>query len=146
MQPLVLDTNVVLDLFVFGDEAAGPLREGLARGQLRWLATAAMRDELSRVLAYPKLAARLAAAERAAEAVLADFDRHACIVDAAAPAPLVCGDPDDQMFVDLAVAHASLLISKDAEVLALRKRLATLQDEAAARWPDRSGYEATIAK
>jgi putative PIN family toxin of toxin-antitoxin system len=127
MQPLVLDTNVALDLLVFGDAAALPLRAGLERGELRWLATQAMREELSRVLGYPKLAARLAADERAAEAVLAEFDRHACIVDAADRAPLACGDPDDQMFIDLAVAHGSLLISKDAEVLVLRKRLAALR-------------------
>ena len=135
MQPLVLDTNVVLDLLVFGDEGVLPLRDGLARGELRWLATAAMREELSRVLGYPKLAARLAAAEREAEAVLAEFDRQACIVDTAERAPVACGDPDDQMFVDLAVAHGSLLISKDTEVLSLRNRLATLEVRTASRWP-----------
>jgi putative PIN family toxin of toxin-antitoxin system len=135
MQPLVLDTNVVLDLLVFGDAAALPLRDGLERGELRWLATTAMRDELSRVLAYPKLAARLAAAECAVESVLAEFDRHVRIVEAADRAPLACGDPDDQMFVDLAVAHGSVLISKDAEVLALRRRLAALQVRASSCWP-----------
>ncbi|MDB5944967.1 MAG: putative toxin-antitoxin system toxin component, family, partial [Ramlibacter sp.] len=35
--------------------------------------------------------------------------------------------PDDQKFIDLAVAHRALLLSKDRAVLALRKRLAALQ-------------------
>ena len=40
---LVLDTNVVLDVLVFGDAGARPLAEGLRSGALRWLATGAMR-------------------------------------------------------------------------------------------------------
>ena len=135
MRPLVLDTNVVLDLLVFGDAAALPLRAGLDLGELQWLATNEMREELARVLAYPKLAERMRAGGQAAEGVLAQFDRDARIVDAADRAALTCGDPDDQKFIDLAVAHRSLLLSKDAEVLALRKRLATLQVQAADRWP-----------
>src|SRR5688572_9313957 len=135
MRPLVLDTNVVLDLLVFGDAAALPLRAGLDRGELQWLATDAMREELSRVLAYPKLAERLHAAGREAAGVLAEFDRHVRMVDAADRSSLTCGDPDDQKFIDLAVAHRGTLISKDAEVLALRKRLATLEVQAASRWP-----------
>jgi putative PIN family toxin of toxin-antitoxin system len=133
MLPLVLDTNVVLDLLVFGDAAAQPLRAGLDRGELQWLATSAMREELARVLGYPKLAERLLASGRAAACVLAEFDRHVRIVDVAERSALTCGDPDDQKFVDLAVAHRGTLISKDAEVLALRKRLAALQVHAAAR-------------
>ena len=135
MRPLVLDTNVVLDLLVFGDAAAQPLRAGLARGELQWLATSAMREELSRVLAYPKLVERLRAAGREAAAVLAEFDRHVRLVDAAERSPLTCGDPDAQKFIDRAVAHRGTLISKDAEVLALRQRLVALLVQAAAAWP-----------
>jgi predicted nucleic acid-binding protein len=39
-------------------------------------------------------------------------------------APCVCKDPDDQVFIDLAVAHGALLLSKDQAVLTMRKRLA----------------------
>ena len=125
-QPLVLDTNVVLDAFVFDDAAARPLLPALEAGQLRWLATAAMRDELARVLDYPKIRPLLAFHGLAAADVLAHFDRHANLVDVPAKAPVTCGDADDQKFVDLAVATSALLLSKDGEVLALRKRLARL--------------------
>lgn len=127
---LVLDTNIVLDLFVFSDQRVKPLAEGLEQGALRWLATAAMREELARVLAYPKLAAKIADAD----AVLAAFDRHAQLHEVPAKAPVTCGDPDDQKFIDLAVAHRCGLVSKDWEVLRMKKRLAKLDVHATPIW------------
>ncbi|MCD6078246.1 MAG: twitching motility protein PilT [Ramlibacter sp.] len=132
---LVIDTNVVLDLLVFRDPGARRLQDGLEAGALRWLATAAMRDELARVLAYPKLAPRVTFHRGSADAVLQDFDRHARLVEPAAKAEVTCGDPDDQKFIDLAVAHRCVLLSKDDEVLRMRKRLAGLQVTAAAVLP-----------
>lgn len=123
---LVIDTNVVLDLLVFGDAAARRLREGLEAGHLRWLATESMRDELARVLAYPKLAPRVAFHRGGPDKVLGDFDRHAHLVEVPTKAEVTCGDRDDQKFIDLAVAHRCLLLSKDDEVLRMRKRLALL--------------------
>ncbi|MCG2595760.1 putative toxin-antitoxin system toxin component, PIN family [Ramlibacter sp. XY19] len=134
MKPLVLDTNVVLDLLVFGDAAAQPVKQGLADGALRWLATAAMREELARVLAYPKLAPRVAYHRGSADAVLEDFDRHVELVDVPAKAGVTCGDPDDQKFIDLAVAHRCPLVSKDFEVLRMKKRLAQLEVAAVSCW------------
>ena len=135
MRPVVLDTNVVLDLLVFADEAAARLRAGLDQGMLRWLATAPMRDELERVLAYPKLAARLQFHGRAPARVLNDFDARASLVDVPARAAMRCGDVDDQKFIDLAVAHRCLLLSKDREVLKMRNRLARVEVVAAAALP-----------
>jgi len=124
---LVLDTNVVLDLLVFGDPRAAPLSEGLQAGRLRWIATATMREELARVLAYPKLAPRVAFHRGHAGYVLADFDRHVRLVEVPAKAAVTCGDPDDQKFIDLAVAHRCTLLSKDHEVLRMRKRLERME-------------------
>ena len=124
---LVIDTNVVLDLLVFGDPRVRPLSEGLQAGRLCWIATGAMREELARVLGYPKIAARVAFHRGDAAQVLADFDRHVELVDAPAKAPVTCGDPDDQKFIDLAVAHRCMLLSKDDEVLRMKKRLERLQ-------------------
>jgi putative PIN family toxin of toxin-antitoxin system len=125
-QPLVLDTNIILDVFVFADDAARPVRTALEGGGLRWLATQAMRDELERVLAYAQIVPKLAYYELVADDVLAAFDRHSERVDAAAKAPVTCKDPDDQKFIDLAVAHGATLLSKDRAVLALKKRLERL--------------------
>ena len=57
---VVLDTNIVLDAFVFDDPATRVLKQALAASQLQWLATKAMRDELVRVLCYPKILPRMA--------------------------------------------------------------------------------------
>lgn len=123
---LVLDTNIVLDAFVFSDPASVPLRAGLDDGSLRWIATGAMRVELARVLGYPQIVPRLAFYGLQSGEVLAAFDRHAQPVDAAPKAPVTCADPDDQIFIDLAVAHRCALLSKDRAVLDMRKRLAAL--------------------
>ena len=123
VEPVVLDTNIVLDVFVFSDAAAIPLRQALAAGTLDWLATHAMRDELARVLAYPKIVTRLNFYKLSAEGVLATFDQHARLVDVPAKCSLNCSDPDDQKFIDLAVAHQALLLSKDRAVLSMAKRL-----------------------
>jgi predicted nucleic acid-binding protein len=129
---VVLDTNIVLDALVFSDPAAVPLRAGLDDGSLRWIATPDMRIELARVLAYPQIVPRLAFYGLQADEVLAAFDRHAQRVDAAPKAPVTCADPDDQIFIDLAVRHRCALLSKDRAVLRMRKRLAALGVDASA--------------
>ena len=41
-------------------------------------------------------------------------------------APVTCKDPDDQRFIDLAVAHQCTVLSKDHAVLCMAKRLLAL--------------------
>ena len=119
----VLDTNIVLDLWVFDEPKAEALRTSVESGSTQWLATAAMREELARVLAYPQIAKRLTARALPADTVLAHFDRHAQLQPDAPKAPYACKDADDQKFIDLAVAHTAALHSKDAQVLCMKKRL-----------------------
>ena len=124
MRHLVLDTNIVLDLFVFQDPATAPLRLALGDPACRWIATSAMRDELQRVLHYPQIAQRLS--PKSATAVLDQFDARAHLMPIAPKAPVTCRDPDDQKFIDLAVAHQAELLSKDRAVLCMKKRLLAL--------------------
>jgi putative PIN family toxin of toxin-antitoxin system len=125
-RPVVIDTNIVLDLLVFADEAVAPLRPQLASGALQWIAAPAMRVELERVLGYPQIAPRLAYYGLSAAQVLQAFDAQARTVDPAPRASAICKDADDQQFIDLAVQHGALLLSKDRAVLNLRKRLQAL--------------------
>lgn len=120
---IVLDTNIVLDLFLFDDVQAAPLKAALEAGTWQWLATLPMRDELQRVLAYPRIAPRLAFYQRSAETVLAQFDRWARLREVAPKATLTCSDPDDQKFIDLAVTAQATLLSKDRAILCMAKRL-----------------------
>jgi putative PIN family toxin of toxin-antitoxin system len=123
VRALVLDTNIVLDLFVFKDPATPALLQSLQGGSLRWLASVPMRDELERVLAYPHIVARLNFYRLCAGDVLARFDALTHRVAVAPKVSLNCKDADDQKFVDLAAAHQAVLLSKDHAVLALAKRL-----------------------
>jgi putative PIN family toxin of toxin-antitoxin system len=135
MPTLVLDTNIVLDLFIFDDARCKPLKAVLEQGDGDWVATQAMRDELERVLQYAHILSRMAFYKLQAADVLAGFDRHARIVEVPAKAPVTCRDPDDQKFIDLAVQHKCLLLSKDNAVLTMKKRLAALEVSTAAAMP-----------
>ena len=123
---LVLDTNILLDVWVFGDAAAAPLTAGLPQGRWRWLATAPMREELERVLAYPQIVKSLAHHQISPQTVLDQFDAYAEIAAVVPKASVTCKDPDDQKFIDLAVAHSAVLLSKDHAVLSMSKRLLAL--------------------
>lgn len=125
-RPVVVDTNVALDLLVFSDPATVPQRQLLAEGRLAWIATQVMRDELERVLAYPHIVGRMDYYQVDAARVLAAFDAQARIVDIAPRVAYVCKDIDDQKFIDLAAQHRAILLSKDKAVICMRKRLLTL--------------------
>lgn len=123
-ETVVLDTNVVLDAFLFEDPGTDALRAALREARVRWLATAAMRAELERVLAYPSIEAQLRKRGRTAAQVLAEFDADAHVVAAAPACGLQCEDPDDQPFIDLAAAHGCGLLSRDKALISVTKRLA----------------------
>jgi hypothetical protein len=122
---LVIDTQTLLDWRFFRDPACEtwPLPPGPGPAG-RWIATAAMREELAHVLSRP-WPARWATPPAD---VLAFFDRHAELRPAPTPREaqaLRCTDPDDQKFIDLAVALApAWLISRDRAVLKLTRRAA----------------------
>ena len=140
--PVVIDTNIVLDIWVYQDPATPALSNALEEGKLKWLATAPMREELLRVLDYPHIAQRRNRDGVSAEAVLARFDRLAQIHPIAPKAPYVCKDEDDQKFIDLAAAHQALLLSKDKQVLRLTNRLARLGVEVHTQWHSRPREDA----
>jgi putative PIN family toxin of toxin-antitoxin system len=133
-QGLVIDTNIVLDIWVYQDPATPSLLNALEEGKLQWLATEPMREELLRVLDYPHIAQRRNRDGVSAEAVLVHFDRLAKIQAIAPKAPYICKDEDDQKFIDLAAAHQALLLSKDKQVLSLTNRLARLGVAVRQKW------------
>ncbi len=121
---IVIDTQVVMDWLVFGDARVQPLVAAIESGRVHWIGRAAMLEELRHVLG------RGVAADRKPDLGLIEqaFAAHCRMIEAE-PAPavrLVCRDPDDQQFIDLALAEqAAWLISRDKAVLALSKRALT---------------------
>ncbi len=132
-EPIVLDTNIVLDLFLFQDPKTKVLKQALESATCQWISTQPMRDELEHVLAYPHIASRLTFYQLTAQSILAQFDQFAKLEAVAPKANVTCKDADDQKFIDLAVAHQSLLLSKDKAVLCMAKRLAALNVEVKAQ-------------
>lgn len=124
-RPMILDTNVVLDMLIFDDPHIPPIRELIAKGEVRWIADQAQRIELGRVLHYSQIAPRVSYYGKTAESVMAAFDAAVAYVPEAPKIRFTCTDPDDQHFLDLASQHRALLVSKDRAVLKQRKRVAT---------------------
>jgi len=123
---LVLDTNIWLDWLVFGDTGIARIRQLQGAGHLEICIDAACEAELLRVLGYPFGKRTLGRAEQ--QRAIAQCRRIATRVDAAASAAErarlpSCRDPDDQKFLDAALAaRADVLVTKDRALLELARR------------------------
>lgn len=118
----VLDTQVVLDWLVFRDPGVSALARAIQNGSLHWLASQPMLEEIEQVLDRG-----VGAAWSPDRALIRDVcHRTAIVTDVATRSALQCTDPDDQMFIDLALAAgADWLFTRDKALLRLaRKRSA----------------------
>jgi len=121
---IVLDTNVALDWLVFDDPAVAPVARAIRLGRLRWLTCPGTQRELLHMLNHASLAQRVKDPLHA-RALLAE---HATLVADPEPHRLpprpVCTDPDDQIFIDLALQYsAAWLLSRDKALLKLARKL-----------------------
>ncbi len=126
---LVLDTNVVLDCYVFRDASARELVAAIDARKVEVLVHRYALEEIERVLAYPQC--RLTAPEQrqildrySAATTLAPmpdgFGRDALLLPAGFPR---CRDRDDEPFLALAYhAGADALVTKDRALLKLRRK------------------------
>jgi putative PIN family toxin of toxin-antitoxin system len=124
---VILDTNIWLDWLVFNDLSLLYLKRCFSEGQADIFIDAACEAELERVLAYDLARHTLDAAAQAA--CLAECRRIAKRIDTPAPEAECkllprCADPDDQKFLELALAaRADALITKDHKLLELARRI-----------------------
>jgi len=121
---IVIDTNTVLDWLLFEDPAGLAIGAAVITGQLAWVATSAMVDELHSVLSRPgfeRWHARI-------EPTRLMASQHCQIVIAqamGATEQLHCTDADDQKFIDLALLRrVPWLVTRDKALLRLAKRAA----------------------
>ena len=123
MKSVVLDTNILLDIFVFNDERATNLKQALLNGSISAAASQKTLLELVDVISRPLF--KLDEASQAA--ILSQWLSMAQQYDDSnlAPAPWKCQDPDDQIFLDLAYQlRPAILISKDNALLCIASRAA----------------------
>ncbi len=120
---LILDANVALDLWVFADAACAVLKAAMGGVVVRCVASPLTRQELARVVK-----ADLCAVWGTTPAqVLHAYDGACEFVADPAPqsVPLTrCTDPDDQPYIDLALAEGvQWLLTRDRAVLRVGRRL-----------------------
>jgi len=132
---VVLDSNIWVDILIFDDAIARPIRAALEAGRLEAIISPACREELRRVLDYPQFAryaidaeAALAWVDRVTHSVADPEDAQRTGGEAFVPR---CKDRDDQKFLALAdAAGVAYLVSKDRAVLKLKRRMAKYCDVA----------------
>ena len=128
MQPklIVIDSQSLFDWMVFGDPACAHWAATLGGTDWEWIFTSEMKAEFDFVAAkgfggrWPV----------DAEAVASAWTRHGRRVDTPPPpgatSRLHCTDPDDQKFIDLAIAvRAHTLVTRDKALLKLARRAET---------------------
>ncbi|MFI4959238.1 MAG: putative toxin-antitoxin system toxin component, PIN family [Lysobacterales bacterium] len=123
---IVLDTNVCLDLFVFGDSLCSHVLAAIQGGVVQAVTREDCREEWQRVLHYPQLPIddqQRPGLRDAFDALIHLLPPEVSTVgEDDLPLPR-CADPDDQKFLELALASgARWLLSKDNELLKLDRR------------------------
>ena len=122
---LVLDTNVWLDWLLFDEPSVAALKAAVAEGRAEIFIDAAGEAELARVLAYDLGRHSIDAAKQAA--CLVECRRVARTIQHSVSTQKLprCPDPDDQIFLEAALAAgADYLVTKDRDLLELpRSRL-----------------------
>ncbi len=122
MKPVVvLDTNILLDILVFDDQRAHPLRSALSEKKIDAVATTKTIEELVDVISRPQFSL---SPEQQKEIHIQWQSWSRLFDDASlAIAPWKCKDRDDQVFINLAYSlKPAILISKDKLVLKIAKR------------------------
>jgi putative PIN family toxin of toxin-antitoxin system len=123
MKLVVLDTNILLDIFVFNDERAINLKQVIVDGSIAAVASQKTLLEFADVISRPlfKLDEATQAATLNQWQSLAEQHDDSNL----ATAPWKCQDPDDQIFLDLAYQlRPVVLISKDNALLRIASRAA----------------------
>lgn len=120
---VVLDTNVLVSVYVFADSRFAPLRARIESGEWQALTNDACFNEFRRVLDYPLFALADEGRRRALQAYDASVTRPGASPPAAVASLPRCRDRDDQKFLELARdSAADWLVTADKALLRLARR------------------------
>ncbi len=134
MKPkVVLDTNILLDLFYFQDKSIAYLYECLKTQQVQAFTCELIWEEFAEVLTRKPFNQNVVEIELLRS-------NYQNLLTWQAPqknnSGIKCSDPDDQIFVELAVEVAPCcLITKDKDLLVLRKKLQKFQVQTLKQYP-----------
>jgi len=127
MKPkFILDTNILLDLFYFRDESVEYLLKCLKNQEIQAYTCTSIWEEFEEVLMRKPFSQSL----EQIQDLKNQYKDLFCWKSPERTAPLKCKDRDDQIFIDLAVELApSIIISKDNDLLRMKKKASTLKVE-----------------
>ena len=113
----VFDTNTVVSALLFAGGNLAWLREHWRSGTCKPLVSRVTASELTRVLAYPKFGL----SQEESFEFLGDYLPFCEVHEPVIRCPVLCRDPLDQPFLDLAQsAGAGVLVTGDKDLLVLR--------------------------
>jgi len=118
---VVLDPNVLVSGALSPRGNPAELIRRWLEGEFELVVSPGLLDELRRVLAYPKIAKRIA--PEVADALLRLLENEARAADDPdRPAPIGSSDPDDDYLLTLAAAVGAALVSGDGHLTVLGDR------------------------
>jgi uncharacterized protein len=130
---IIIDTNVWLDIVVFNDPRAEALRKALKSHAALCYRSGPMMGELKEVISRPMFG--LHGDQQAAAMMQAEQMSLPAEIAPSHAQFLLCKDPDDQMFLDLALElKVDCLISKDRALLRLASRAKKFNLKISASW------------
>jgi len=118
----VLDPNALVSAALSRAGTPAKLLRAWLDGAFELIVSAQLLDELTRVLAYPKIASRVS--EQDADEYVALLSGYAITVsDPPGPPTVRSTDPDDDYLIALAHAASAMLVTGDSDLLVLRDRI-----------------------
>ena len=121
---VVLDANVIISALIRPDSAPGRILRAAFEGEtVRLVTSDALLAELRATLEYPRLQRYLKMRPQDREAFVILLEQIADPVNIVEyPAPGVCRDPDDEPYLQTALAGRSdFIVSGDGDLLALKE-------------------------
>lgn len=119
---IVLDANVIVSALIRPDSTPGRiLRAAVAESAVRMVTSHPLLEELRAVLEYPRLQRYLKMSRQDKEAFVILLEQIADPVNIGDfPAPGICRDPDDEVYLQTALAgRADYIVSGDQDLLDL---------------------------
>lgn len=120
---LILDTNTVLSALFKPESRASAIIQMWREDAFEWLSCSQQLEELSRVLARPKIIVRIVGSTATAQAFVQEMHAGCTFYPLEPPYPAVCRDPkDDYLMALLKEARPMHLIAGDKDLQALKNK------------------------
>ena len=117
---VVVDTNLVVSRVLVPRGIPAQIFDAWRDDAFELLVSEPILAEYQRVLSYARLRAKHRRDDRQIAAIVAEFRAFAVLVEPTQPLAVVADDPDDDMFLECAVAgDADLIVSGDPHLLTL---------------------------